>query len=68
MPSEGIGHIQNPNMETRKTQLYPNKYYHIYNRGINGQNIFLEEKNYAISCKNMHNIFLHTLIPTHIAC
>ncbi|TAE38600.1 MAG: hypothetical protein EAY66_03845 [Sphingobacteriales bacterium] len=34
-------------METRKAQLHPDKYYHIYNRGINGQNIFLEEKNYA---------------------
>lgn len=33
-------------METRKTQLYPETYYHIYNRGINGENVFLEEKNY----------------------
>jgi REP element-mobilizing transposase RayT len=34
-------------METRKTPLQPGKYFHIYNRGINGQNIFLEEKNYS---------------------
>ncbi len=34
-------------METRRTQLEPNTYYHIYNRGINGQNIFLEERNYT---------------------
>lgn len=33
-------------METRKTQLLPDSYYHIYNRGINGQNIFLEDNNY----------------------
>ncbi len=33
-------------METRKTQLHPETYYHIYNRGINGENVFLEEKNY----------------------
>ena len=33
-------------METRKTQLHPDTYYHIYNRGINGENVFLEEKNY----------------------
>lgn len=26
--------------------LEPNKYYHIYNRGNNGENIFLEERNY----------------------
>jgi putative transposase len=34
-------------METRKTPLQPDTYYHIYNRGINGQNVFLEEKNYV---------------------
>ena len=33
-------------METRKTQLQPDCYYHIYNRGINGQNIFFEDRNY----------------------
>jgi putative transposase len=34
-------------METRRTPLEPEKYYHIYNRGVNGQNIFFEERNYA---------------------
>ncbi|HKZ86348.1 MAG TPA: hypothetical protein VJ793_22180 [Anaerolineae bacterium] len=29
------------------TPLEPGKYYHIYNRGNNGENIFLEERNYA---------------------
>ena len=28
-------------------RLDPGKYYHIFNRGINGTNIFLEERNYA---------------------
>jgi hypothetical protein len=27
--------------------LVPGEYYHIYNRGINGENLFREEKNYA---------------------
>ena len=29
------------------TPLEPGTYYHIYNRGNNGENIFLEERNYA---------------------
>ena len=33
-------------MNTRKTQLHPNQYFHIYNRGINRQDIFFESKNY----------------------
>lgn len=28
------------------TPLEPNKYYHLYNRGNNGENIFVEERNY----------------------
>jgi putative transposase len=28
-------------------QIEENAYYHIYNRGINGENIFKEESNYA---------------------
>ena len=28
-------------------RLEPGRYYHIFNRGINGTNIFLEERNYA---------------------
>jgi putative transposase len=27
-------------------KLIPGKYFHIYNRGINGQNLFLEPANY----------------------
>ena len=27
--------------------LEPGKYYHIYNRGVNGEDIFVEERNYA---------------------
>jgi len=28
-------------------RLEPGRYYHIFNRGIDGTNIFLEERNYA---------------------
>lgn len=27
--------------------LQPDKYYHVYNRGNNRENIFLEERNYS---------------------
>lgn len=33
-------------MDIRNTQLHPDKYYHIYNRGINGMPVFFEAKNY----------------------
>lgn len=33
-------------MDVKNTQLKENTFYHIYNKGIRGQNIFLEEKNY----------------------
>ena len=40
-------------METRKTPLLPNTFYHIYNRGINGQPIFFEERNYKFFLQKM---------------
>ncbi len=33
-------------METRRIPLEADKFYHIYNRGVNGQNIFFQEENY----------------------
>ena len=29
------------------------EYYHIFNRGTNGENIFAEERNYSGSCQNL---------------
>jgi len=34
-------------MGNRKAPIYPNNYYHIYNRGNNHKNIFIEERNYS---------------------
>ena len=31
---------------THPSPLYPDTFYHIYNRGINGENLFVEERNY----------------------
>jgi putative transposase len=32
--------------------LYPETYYHIYNRGNNGENIFLKKRNYTFFLEN----------------
>ena len=34
-------------MKKHTEPLEPDRIYHIYNRGINGENIFKEERNYA---------------------
>lgn len=30
-------------------------YYHIYNRGVNGEDIFVEERNYDLFLLSLHN-------------
>lgn len=40
-------------METRKTPLLSDSFYHVYNRGINGQPIFFEERNYSFFLQKM---------------
>ena len=59
-------------METRKTPLLPGTFYHIYNRGINGQNIFFEDRNYAFFLKKMAQylcpvleVYAYTLLKNH---
>lgn len=54
-------------METRKTQLHPDSYYHIYNRGINGQHIFFEEKNYAYFLQK-HAQYVSSFLDTYAYC
>ncbi|MEM7113764.1 MAG: hypothetical protein AAF614_15105 [Chloroflexota bacterium] len=39
--------------------LQPGHYYHIYNRGNNGENIFLEKRNYLHFLK----LYLHHIVP-----
>lgn len=33
-------------MDIRTSQLHPERYYHIFNRGVNGNKIFFEDNNY----------------------
>ena len=54
-------------METRKTPLQQGSYYHIYNRGINGQTIFLEEKNYIYFLQRYAQ-YVSPLFDTYAYC
>lgn len=42
-------------------QFYPGSYYHLYNRGANKQNIFLDEKDYQVFTKILAYYLLHPL-------
>lgn len=52
---------------------FPNSFYHVFNRGINRQPIFLTEKDYAFFLKKLlalktkydHSIYSYCLMPNH---
>lgn len=43
-------------MKMHINKLEPECFYHIYNRGVNGEDIFKEERNYLYFLKNIHNM------------
>jgi len=47
--------------------LEPGKYYHIYNRGVNGENIFREERNYGYFL-NLYAKHLEPIVDTFAYC
>ncbi len=47
--------------------LMPGEYYHIYNRGINGENIFIEETNYHHFLK-LYTHYIHPHALTFAYC
>jgi putative transposase len=47
--------------------LQPGKYYHIYNRGINRENIFIEEKNYHYFLK-LYAKYIEPVADTFAYC
>ena len=58
-------------MEKREI-LYPGKFYHIYNRAINKENIFYANQNYIYFLNkiryylmNCFDIYAYCLIPNH---
>lgn len=59
-------------MAIRQTKLLANHYYHIYNRGNNRQNIFLEQENYFYFLRKIKlyfsedvEILSYCLMPNH---
>jgi putative transposase len=54
-------------MNTRRITLEPAKYYHIYNRGINGQTIFIQEKNYTYFLERYAK-YVHPFVETFAYC
>ena len=57
---------------TSPTPLLYNTYYHIYNRGVNGENIYLEERNYELFLKlyekhllRVTDLFAYCMLTNH---
>jgi putative transposase len=54
-------------MDTIRKLLEPEKYYHIYNRGVNGENIFFEERNYHFFLQK-YTQYVYPFIDTFAYC
>ena len=54
-------------MKTNIEPLQADSYYHIYNRGINGENIFKEERNYAYFLEK-YTQFISPIADTYAYC
>ncbi|MDW7690866.1 hypothetical protein R9C00_21090 [Flammeovirgaceae bacterium SG7u.111] len=54
-------------MDKRTTLLIPGNYYHIYNRGINRQHVFFEERNYSYFL-GKYTKFVHGFAKTFAYC
>lgn len=47
----------------KQIPLIPGNYYHLYNRGINGESIFREERNY-LKFLELYSNFVHPVVDT----
>ena len=54
-------------MKTNESPLEPGKYYHIYNRGINGTNLFFEERNYLYFLQK-YSFYMDEVLETFAYC
>jgi putative transposase len=48
-------------------KMYPGKYYHVYNRGINGDNIFREHSNYQ-HFSRLYEKYIDPIADTYAWC
>jgi hypothetical protein len=55
------------NLMDLNTPLLPEKFYHIYNRGINGEELFKQERNYAYFLNKYAN-YLEPVVETYAYC
>ncbi len=62
----------NVHESTTKTPLLPGNWYHIYNRGINGERLFYEEENYLYFLRlltryvlNVAEVYAYCLLVNH---
>lgn len=54
-------------MKTNTDPLQPNSFYHIYNKGINGEVLFKEERNYSYFL-NKYNQYVSPIADTYAYC
>jgi REP element-mobilizing transposase RayT len=54
-------------MKTNIPPLHPDSYYHIYNRGVNGENLFKEERNYTYFLKR-YDLYVSQVADTFAYC
>ncbi len=54
-------------MKTNEIPLESGKYYHIYNRGINGTNLFFEERNYLYFLQK-YSFYMDEVLETFAYC
>jgi putative transposase len=58
--------MKTPPMSTT-TPLIPGTFYHIYNRGVNGENLFLEDRNYRYFLEKYAH-YIYPLAETYAYC